>query len=112
MFLETDPLRRERIKAALRSPRWCLYLGRKSCVPSRPVLAEESDAYASLEEAVRRYPAADRAAEHMDYELEREDPALSSYLRPDRLAAAGRHFALRRVWRGVLKEDSDVSEQN
>ena len=112
VFLDADPGWREKIRAALLSPRWCLYLGRKSCVPSRPVLAEESDAYASLEDAANRYPAADRAIEPMICEFEREDPALSSYLRPDRLAAPGRSFALRRVWRGVRKEDTDVPEQN
>ena len=111
VFLETDSVWREKIKSALRSPQWSIYLGRKSCVPSRPVLAEESEAYASLEDAVGRYPAADRAVKPMTCELERENDTLSSYLRPDRPVSADRGFALRRVWRGVLKENADVSEQ-
>ena len=54
VFMETDAAWAERIKAALRSPRWSIYLGRKSCVPSRPVLAEETAGYASLEDALHR----------------------------------------------------------
>ena len=46
----------------------------------------------------------------MEYEIEREDVRLSSYLRPDRRRAADREFALRRVWRGAVKEAADVSE--
>jgi CRISPR system Cascade subunit CasD len=41
---------------ALRSPRWPLFLGRKSCVPTRPVLEGLTTTYASLEEAVGRTP--------------------------------------------------------
>ena len=112
VFLETDEIWAERINAALRSPRWAVYLGRKSCVPSQPVQTVKGLDYASLEDALRHYPAAERADPIMEYEIEREDPALSSYLRPDRRRDADREFALRRVWRGVLKEKADVSEQD
>ncbi len=112
VFLETDDAWRERIVSALRSPRWCLYLGRKSCVPSRPILAEENCGFASLEDALCRYPAAERAKSPMVCEIERENAALGSYLRPDRRLNGDRSFALRRVWRGVLKEEADVSEQD
>lgn len=111
-FLETDAAWAERIVAALRAPRWCICLGRKNCVPSRPVLAEESGNYVSLEDALRRCPAAERADAVMEYEIERENASLSGYLRPDRRRAADREFALRRVWRGVIKEAADVSEPN
>ncbi len=109
-FLETDADWAARIAAALRAPRWCICLGRKNCVPSRPVLAEENGNYASLEDALRRYPAAERADAVMEYEIERENASLSGYLRPDRRRAANREFALRRVWRGAIKEAADVSE--
>ncbi len=112
VFLETEGHWAERIAAALRAPRWSLFLGRKSCVPSRPVLAEDGGAYASIEDALRRYPAPERADAVMEYEIERADAALASYLRPDRRRAADREFALRRVWRGALKEGADVSEQS
>ena len=38
----------------LRFPKWPLYLGRKSCVPSCPVLDRLADEYENLEEALRK----------------------------------------------------------
>ena len=109
VFLETDAAWGARLSDALRSPRWTLFLGRKNCVPSRPVLLGECEDYSSLEEAVYAYPAAERADPSMVCEFERETPALASYVRPDRRQAADRSFALRRVWRGVIGEDAHVS---
>ena len=109
VFLDTDGPWRERIAAALRAPRWPIFLGRKNCVPSRPVLEAETSEYASLEEALALYPPAERAELPMLCEVEKETPSYSSYLRPDRLSAGERAFGLRRVWRGVLEEDADVS---
>lgn len=40
----------------LQCPRWPLYLGRKSCVPSRPILDRLTDEYGDLEDALRREP--------------------------------------------------------
>ena len=111
VFLELGEVWRTRVAAALRDPKWPLYLGRKSCVPSRPVYEAESADYASLEDAVRRYPPAERADKKMRFELEQETPALSSHLRPDRKTDGSRGFALRRVWQGVRKEDADVSDE-
>ena len=37
----------------LECPRWPLYLGRKSCVPSRPMLVRLADEYEDLESALR-----------------------------------------------------------
>lgn len=42
------------LEDCLRNPRWPLYLGRKSCVPSRPVLDHLTDEYHDLESALRR----------------------------------------------------------
>ncbi len=112
VFIETDNAWRERLADALRAPKWPLYLGRKNCVPSRPVLEAVSADYTSLRDALARYPAAERAAFPMLCEVEQESLTLSSYLRPDRLVNGERAFALRRVWRGVLKEDTDGSVQN
>ncbi len=110
VFILTDAAWAAKIGSALCAPRWCIYLGRKNCVPSRPVLAEESEDYVSLEDAISRYPTAERADEVMEYEIERENMSLSGYLRPDRRRAADREFALRQVWRGAIKEAADVSE--
>jgi len=41
----------ERLKDHLESPKWPLYLGRKSCVPTRPVLEELTDQYRDMQDA-------------------------------------------------------------
>jgi CRISPR system Cascade subunit CasD len=40
----------------LRRPKWPVYLGRKSCVPTRPVLPVLKDVYDSPQEALEREP--------------------------------------------------------
>lgn len=45
----------EQLAAAVQHPRWPIYLGRKSCVPARPVFAGTGD-YASLVEALQAAP--------------------------------------------------------
>jgi len=51
----------ERIAAALRSPRWPLFLGRRSCPPATPVLVDVVELGAV--EAVRQAPRAERSTE-------------------------------------------------
>lgn len=46
----------ERCREALSSPRWPVYLGRKSCPPSRPVFAGLTSEHASVVDALRRHP--------------------------------------------------------
>ncbi len=47
----------ERIHAALRAPRWPLYLGRKACVPGEPVwLRGGLCRHSTLEHALKAYP--------------------------------------------------------
>lgn len=41
---------------ALQAPSWPLYLGRRSCIPTRPVLVELCDRHASLSSALAEYP--------------------------------------------------------
>lgn len=41
---------------SLRSPAWPVYLGRKSCVPSRPVFDGLSESFASIKEALSLLP--------------------------------------------------------
>jgi hypothetical protein len=88
-----------------------MYLGRKNCVPSRPLLAKvlESD---DMLKALEEYPAAERAAKTMVYECESPDSTAASIQRPDDLIGANRQFQLRRVWRGTVerKEEQDVSD--
>lgn len=46
----------EQCHGALVHPRWPVYLGRKSCPPVRPVLDRLTEGYASIEDALARYP--------------------------------------------------------
>lgn len=46
----------ERCAQALRAPYWPLFLGRRSCPPTRPVLVEVTSDYESLEAALAGYP--------------------------------------------------------
>jgi CRISPR system Cascade subunit CasD len=43
-------------RGSLQSPFWPVYLGRKSCVPSRPVFERLTDEYENLEDALSREP--------------------------------------------------------
>lgn len=110
VFLETSEEWQKRILAALEDPKWCMYLGRKNCVPSRPVLECKDAAYPSLEAALRAYPVAERAEFPMVYEMEQTYGTAASLLRPDDLVGSNRQFGLRRVWRGVIKEVPHVSD--
>lgn len=110
VFIQTSAEWQKRILAALENPRWCMYLGRKNCVPSRPVLECKDADYPTLEAALREYPAAERAEFPMVYEMEQTDGTAASLLRPDNLVGANRQFGLRRVWRGVIKEVPHVSD--
>jgi CRISPR system Cascade subunit CasD len=46
----------EQLTSALQHPKWPLYLGRKSCVPTRPPLDALTDDYADLADAMKRAP--------------------------------------------------------
>lgn len=50
-----DELLKE-LEGQLCSPKWPIYLGRKSCVPSRPVFDRLTDKYADIEAALRQEP--------------------------------------------------------
>lgn len=41
---------------SLRNPRWPLYLGRRSCVPSRPIFEKLTDEYDDIESSLRQEP--------------------------------------------------------
>ena len=111
VFIETTAEWQKRIISALEDPRWCMYLGRKNCVPSSPILADRMEA-ADLMEALKEYPAAERAGKTMIYECEHLDSMAASIQRPDDLIGTKRQFQLRRVWRGSVerKEEQDVSD--
>lgn len=45
-----------RCEAALKDPKWPAFLGRKACVPTRPILERCEQAYESIEDAFRNHP--------------------------------------------------------
>lgn len=85
----------ERLKRHLQNPKWPLYLGRKSCVPSRPVLEKLTDKYESIEQAFcdPRHAVAERSSrdkppailtawiEDPDGDVERQDAVRLNQLR-------------------------------
>lgn len=91
-----DIARLKEIAHALEAPVWTMYLGRKSCVPSVPLIARLTEAYGSLEEALTKEPLAKRATAPIVAEIDSADG--SGYLRSDvRIASATRGFESRRV---------------
>lgn len=85
----------ERLKGHLQNPKWPLYLGRKSCVPSRPVLEGLTNEYESIEQAFcdPRHAVAERSSrdkppetltawiEDPDGDVERQDAVRLNQLR-------------------------------
>ncbi len=46
----------DRCARAVQRPHWPLYLGRKACIPTRPVFEALADTYGGLEDALRHHP--------------------------------------------------------
>ncbi|MBV9468178.1 MAG: type I-E CRISPR-associated protein Cas5/CasD, partial [Abitibacteriaceae bacterium] len=46
----------ERCALSLQEPVWPIYLGRKACIPTRPICEALTDRYDSLEDALERHP--------------------------------------------------------
>ena len=104
VVIQTSEQWRRRIKEALENPVWCIYLGRKNCVPSRPVWDGIHGEYQDMKDAIFHYPAAERASAEMSYEVEEAWDGGSSLSRPD-LPAGARSFKRRTVWRGVVRRE-------
>lgn len=89
-------------RTALAAPKWPLFLGRKSCPPTRPVFDAFTDMYIGLEDVLRRYPwdwAGRSTLKVMPQSLRciLEDPA-GEAVRPDRLRTnPARMYENRRV---------------
>lgn len=98
-------------ESALAHPRWPYFLGRKNCVPSRPVLETGSRTYSSLDDALEHHPVAARTAgPAAEYGCESELPLPNSgsLTRSDQTCAAGkRQFEMRRVYRGRVRHVSE-----
>lgn len=103
------------IAQALRKPRWPVYLGRKSCVPSRPVFDGFYDVFSDLEEALIHIPLLrDTGKREVPAEFEITEGGSMFFNRQDRLGTEPRVFQMRTVTRKILmvKEDCDVFDAN
>jgi len=87
-----------RLHAALRNPKWPLYLGRKAFVPACPVWLPDGLREAEpLEDALTRYPLTTSRSSGPYLRLVVEDPT-GPIVRPDQpLSFEARRFARRRV---------------
>lgn len=101
----------QRILTALKTPKWCAYLGRKNCVPSRPILECEAPDERDPLKLIQSYPAADRASYPMTFETDIPIFKTVSYSRPDERKNGYRSFERRKVWRGVIEEAAYVSDK-
>lgn len=95
------------IEAALQEPRWFCYLGRKNCVPSRPLLEPGPRSYTSVTDALQHHPLADRHEPLTEslYQCEADVPLeLAGRLSRSDLLSDGssRRFKMRQVYRGVI----------
>lgn len=80
---------------ALQSPRWQTYLGRKSCVPSRPVFEALTDEYETISEALERVRPCERL-ERRTLLCELEESG-ANWVRHDALRVSGLDYGVRRV---------------
>ena len=108
VLIDTDEFWRERIVEAIKQPKWPVYLGRKSCVPSRPVFECVTEEYSCLAEALERFPLCERCAEgeYVNYESEVPVHGAPNYTRTDALTGAGRGFSKRVVYTGALRKET------
>ena len=108
--IQTTTAWTERITAALRKPVWPVYLGRKNCVPSRPILECVTKEYSEPMDAIMHYPVAERQSDNVKprvlyYESETIQSGAGSYTRADDRISGGRDFKLRQVYRGVIDQE-------
>lgn len=95
----------EFLREALEHPVWVTYLGRKSCVPSVPIIGRITDEYDSLRDAMYGLPLADRLEKGAKAILiESDSTDGSGQNRTDlRIASAERQYRSRRVITEAMK---------
>ena len=96
---------------SLQKPKWPIYLGRKSCVPSRPVCEGITREYQSLLEAVEKMPFATKRADN-DCLVEWEEDGGNLQIERQDVNSGGRKFHTRLVSRKIIHREvpADVSE--
>ena len=117
VIIDSDDSWRDRMVQALQHPKWCLYLGRKCCVPSRPILIGVTDEYVDSLDVLQHYPIPARrngdelgTSRTCRYESEIQNQGDTALSHSDVVLANGyRQFSRRRVWRGIVREVPYVS---
>ena len=97
----------EECSRALEHPKWSIYLGRKSCVPSVPVIGVVIvGGHGSLEEIIENQPLTARHDSRISYQIERDR---EGYARSDeRLPVSDRRYGNRFVKVGsFIPEEED-----
>lgn len=92
------------IKNALENPGWAIYLGRKSCLPSRPVLDGEIKDFISVDSMLSETLIPDRHDEFCTIEADASLCKGTKYVRNDEIIGY-REYSFRDVVRFVWKTD-------
>lgn len=95
---------RKKIADAFADPKWTVYLGRKNCVPTRPLWDGIHSEYDNISDALNRYPLSVKEPAELLYEVETMMEDAANYTRPD-VVADGRVFSKRSVWRWASREE-------
>lgn len=83
---------------ALKRPVWPVFLGRKSCVPTRPIYDRLTNDYTSIEDAIRNYPISEISDTNRELLCEIEDLHDGQYYRRDKILGTPiRTFGDRRI---------------
>lgn len=79
----------QELAGALQRPRWPVFLGRKSCPPTRPVFEALTETYESLEQALDRHPWVSESVRERPSRLRCviEDPN-GTAIRPDQIQSS------------------------
>lgn len=93
-----DEILLQRCAEALKHPVWPVFLGRKSCVPTRPVYENLTRDYYSLEDVLKRYPVSNIGDKDKVLLCEIEESTGGQYRRRDKLLGTPvRTFGDRRI---------------
>jgi len=96
---------------SLIKPKWSIFLGRKSCVPSCPVVLDITNKFSSVKEALMKYPLSERADKNVMIEIGCDNEDNSEYQRMDERGTGEREFRQRRVIRFRIPEKEEHVSQ-
>lgn len=92
-----------KLASALQAPKWPIYLGRKTCVPTRPVFEALTDDFSSLEEAVLKVSFCERNDQYALCEI--DAPAGFALRRDILMSSPSRQYLTRRINRFSVKTE-------